>query len=117
MMGNLLAPRLPPAIEIDQRQRALVRGADRPHRDVRSSPRSGLSPPCTYGHLPAINGSAYGWAARQPPGAYALRTTSTYGTGLTIARMCTCIWRSTVGLAEPPSCSPHTKMTSVPGSA
>ena len=36
--------------------------------------------------------------ARQPPGAYSFRTASTYGTGLTIARISTCSCGSTVGL-------------------
>ena len=45
------------------------------------------------------------------------RTVSTYGAGLTIARISVCTWASTVGLVEPPPSSPQWKTTSVPGSA
>src|SRR6476659_6291056 len=55
--------------------------------------------------------------ARQPPGAYDVRTASTYGTGHTTAPISVCTCSSTVGLAVPPSSSPQTNVTSVPGSA
>ena len=52
-------------------------------------------------------GRAQGCEARQPPGAYDVRTASTYGTGLTTAPISTCTWGSTVGFVVPPSSSPR----------
>src|SRR3990172_2570637 len=40
------------------------------------------------------------------PSAYDVRATTEYGTGLTIARISICWWRSTVGFFVPPPSSP-----------
>ena len=47
---------------------------------------------------------------------YSVRAVSTYGTGLTIARSSVCTCGSTVVFSVPPSSSPQTSVTSVPGS-
>src|SRR6185503_19552815 len=64
-----------------------------------------------------VEGRRHTRAVRQLSGRYVLRTVSTYGTGLTTARISTWTCGSTVGLRVPPSSSPQTKVTSVPGSA
>src|SRR5688572_7851693 len=48
------------------------------------------------------------------PAAYVSRTNLEYGTALTVARMLSCLCRSTVTLFVPPSGSPHTSETSSP---
>src|SRR5665213_1350106 len=45
-------------------------------------------------------------AVRQPL-AYSSRATLEYGTGLTMARISACLWRSTVVFFDPPSSSPQ----------